>query len=582
MNYDVLLNRTGLSRFSQQSPQQQQQHQLPPEEYDIDSQLRKISLKNNATKYNESTQSPSSSSSSYSPARNAEGDELKGKVESKLLTIWNNVKFEWSGKIKPTFSKEQQVWLLGKYYHRKPTPENSMKVSLEYSTNVLADDEIEETATDAINADEQQLYEEENDLEAFKRDFITRLWMTYRREFPTLLDSNFTSDCGWGCMIRSGQMLLAQGLLAHFLGRSWRWNPDINLPNSQEDNIHRKIIRWFGDTASKNSPFSIHTLVNIGKQSGKKPGDWYGPGSVAHLLRQAVKIAAQEIADLDRINVYVAQDCAVYIQDILDECTINKQPTLAPWQQQNSSSSPSASNQQQHHSQSSATSDSDNTNWKSLILLVPLRLGTEKLNPIYSECLKAMFSLENCIGIIGGRPKHSLYFLGNQEDKLIHLDPHYCQDMVDVNQENFPLSSFHCKSPRKMKISKMDPCCCIGFYCATKAEFYKFMDNVKPYLIPRKQQSMSSSLTQFNDIQYPMFVFCRGKSTELQQIELPQKLYYKSTQSNSLSAYEYHHPYHHYRTTSCNSDSRSNARGGATTDIDDDDDDDDTEEFVVL
>lgn len=49
-----------------------------------------------------------------------------------------------------------------------------------------------------------------------------------------------------------------------------------------------------------------------------------------------------------------------------------------------------------------------------------------------------------------------------------------------MNQDNFPVASFHCKSPRKMKLSKMDPSCCIGFYCETKKDFYKFIDSVKP------------------------------------------------------------------------------------------------------
>lgn len=59
-------------------------------------------------------------------------------------------------------------------------------------------------------------------------------------------------------------------------------------------------------------------------------------------------------------------------------------------------------------------SNESKSNWKSLIVLIPLRLGTEKLNPVYAHCLKLLLSTEYCIGIIGGRPKHSLYFVGFQ------------------------------------------------------------------------------------------------------------------------------------------------------------------------
>lgn len=145
-------------------------------------------------------------------------------------------------------------------------------------------------------------------IEGFKRDFISRIWMTYRREFQLMTDSKYTSDCGWGCMLRSGQMMLAQAMMCHFLGRSWRYDTDTQLFSTQEDFLHRKIIRWFGDSASKNCPFSIHTLVKLGADAGKKPGDWYGPGAVSHLLKQAVKIASHENTDLDGLNIYVAQD----------------------------------------------------------------------------------------------------------------------------------------------------------------------------------------------------------------------------------------------------------------------------------
>lgn len=398
--------------------------------------------------------SPPSNSSSINVQDNVNISDVEGKVKTRFMSLWNNMKYELNSvgmKLKPNFSKESPVWLLGMCYRKLEPPHPE---STELGTDVAA-----------FNSQSDIASNEDEGLEGFRKDFISKLWLTYRREFPILNGSTYSSDCGWGCMIRSGQMLIAQALIVHFLGRDWRWNPD-----QRETSLHhRKIIKWFGDKPSRNSPLSLHTLVRIAEGLGKKAGDWYGPGLVAHLFRQAFKDAPNDNYEFDNINVFVAQNCTVYIRDIFTEC-------LEP----------------------------STNKWKSLILLVPVRLGAEKFNSIYAPCLTTLFSIKECIGIIGGRPKHSLYFVGYQDDKLIHLDPHYCQEVVDVwASEDFPLATFHCRSPRKLPISKIDPSCCIGFYCRTKEDFLNLIETVQPIVIPPSGAS-----------DYPMFTFCDGFSCD--------------------------------------------------------------------
>jgi len=82
--------------------------------------------------------------------------------------------------------------------------------------------------------------------------------------------------------------------------------------------------------------------------------------------------------------------CVVYTEDLLDECQPMSSETL-------------------HQSQSSTVA-----HWRSVVIIVPMRLGGELMNPMYVPCLKALMNNECCLGIIGGKPRHSLYFIGWQ------------------------------------------------------------------------------------------------------------------------------------------------------------------------
>jgi cysteine protease ATG4 len=232
MNYDVLLNRTGLSKLG-----------LGGQSNEGNSGHRENNVRNDSPTFVQSERDHTSANApgpvsnanatpsrkisyfsmfdSGSPSTSSAGQT--GKVETKLLSMWHNMKYGWTGKMRSTsFSKEQPIILLGKCYHRRMTPpqtgENSMEnaptVPTRYensqmliidepqSVNFATESPVEELGRDAADDDNSQAsnasdtqYEIEG-IENFKRDFVSRLWMTYRREFPLMNDSNYTSDCG--------------------------------------------------------------------------------------------------------------------------------------------------------------------------------------------------------------------------------------------------------------------------------------------------------------------------------------------------------------------------------------------------
>uniref|UniRef100_A0A8C3RE16 Cysteine protease n=1 Tax=Cyanoderma ruficeps TaxID=181631 RepID=A0A8C3RE16_9PASS len=139
-------------------------------------------------------------------------------------------------------------------------------------------------------------------------DVSARLWFTYRRKFSPIGGTGPSSDAGWGCMLRCGQMMLAQALICRHLGRDWQWEKH----KKQPEEYHR-ILRCFLDR--KDCCYSIHQMAQMGVGEGKSIGEWFGPNTVAQVLK---KLALFD--EWNSLAVYVSMDNTVVIEDIKKMC----------------------------------------------------------------------------------------------------------------------------------------------------------------------------------------------------------------------------------------------------------------------
>jgi len=293
------------------------------------------------------------------------------------------------------------------------------------------------------------------------------------------------------------------------------------------------ILRWFAD--SMDAPFSIHRITLEGAAQGTPVGRWLGPASIAQVLSQLVARAllsqqqkrpaaslpmgaglacehngGDDVADGACRGATLQQPGAteetetaeVHRGDALYVSSLELSPEIAP--------SPSAPPpptttttplplpaMSVHVSMDhiifrsevirSATGDGSGA-WQPLLLLVPLRLGLDAIDTAYVPFLQGLLKLPQSLGIIGGRPRKSFYFVGYQQDKLLYLDPHEVQPALgggnirghvpghvpgDMQGDvTIDVASCHFTGGvRSVPFNEIDPTLAAGFFCKDARSF---------------------------------------------------------------------------------------------------------------
>ncbi|ORY23614.1 peptidase family C54-domain-containing protein [Naematelia encephala] len=243
-------------------------------------------------------------------------------------------------------------------------------------------------------------------------------------------ERGLTSDAGWGCMLRTGQSMLANALIHLHLGRDWRLPsakphmPPRTIDERAELNDYASYVRlmaWFMDDPSPLAPFSVHRMALIGKELGKEVGEWFGPSTAAG----ALKTLANAFPPCG-LAVATATDSIIYKSDVYSASNL----TLEGWSEV----------PQEKPRRSSSTRRAGKWGDKAVLVLVGLRLGLDGVNPMYYETIKALFTFPQSVGIAGGRPSSSYYFVASQANSLFYLDPHLTRPAVPLEIPPAPIT----------------------------------------------------------------------------------------------------------------------------------------------
>eukprot|EP00462_Mataza_sp_D1_P017115 CAMPEP_0175150410 /NCGR_PEP_ID=MMETSP0087-20121206/17856_1 /TAXON_ID=136419 /ORGANISM="Unknown Unknown, Strain D1" /LENGTH=439 /DNA_ID=CAMNT_0016436355 /DNA_START=98 /DNA_END=1417 /DNA_ORIENTATION=- len=349
---------------------------------------------------------------------------------------------------------EDQIWILGKSYNILPSKE---------------------------------------EVESSQAHLKALAWIPYRKGFPPI-QGKITSDAGWGCTLRSMQMLFANLLLRHFR----------QLPQDTDSSFvpptPSQVLRWFEDRQS--TPYSLHNMLSAGHTP---PGSWYGPHATSMMLKRCMQAHGLPDTPIERgcLRVVVATDGVLYKDAVYIEARRRSQWNSDMDAPPNYFDDEGFTTSAEHVHTSTGKAK---RSWTPMFISISLRLGLKNIQPGYMGGILKFFRCKQCCGIVGGRPSSSYFFCGQQNSHLFYLDPHTvlkasASNKMSVHSDGDKSeTSFNPEKGDPMLLSSpvihsipvtdIDPSLCIGVYCPTEAEFEDFCKFA--------EQALNSS-------QFPMF-----------------------------------------------------------------------------
>ena len=280
--------------------------------------------------------------------------------------------------------------------------------------------------------------------------------------------NNYTSDCGWGCMLRCCQMMLSNALIKLRINELKEKNKEINIKQIKQEiiylfydkfisienlHINKKLFEIYRNILKRKvtaieiiPPYSIYILTLL----GKCPNIFTSDLNMIKTIIKINKILFNESITMIHFNGTVNKQ--TIFQNFCEKCESSIDNDCLIY------------NKEKYKYK------------KNGIIFISLRLGLYKIESCFLEMIPKLFiNLHNNIGFVSGKKKRAFYFIGLNDKKLIFADPHFNQNL-ETDENNFP--SYSINELFLTSIKELSSELTVGVFISSKNDLEQFLKDL--------------------------------------------------------------------------------------------------------
>ena len=326
----------------------------------------------------------------------------------------------------------------------------------------------------------------EVNLDEMNRLLKTFLYMSYRSGFINLNClgcGDYTSDCGWGCMLRCSQMILSKGFIQKKIFDFFQEKNTI-IDNISMENIRKETLDLFNDNylpfkEIKNHP-DFHYFWNIYKDIIKKNPEYNSiseiiPPYSIHILCKLGKFSGEYTSDIKMIKLFSLINSQIFndINIVLFECGLISKKKLITYFCEEYTDFNS------NYFDTITYNGVDYIFKKGGIVFISFRFGLYQIEPIYYKVIPLLFEkFHNNLGFISGKNNKAYYFIGIQgKNKLIFVDPHYNQQTTNNFERDY--GTYYTENLYLLDVKELASELTLGIGIYNSRQFSQFLDELK-------------------------------------------------------------------------------------------------------